>query len=69
MVDNSRFVAFVSEPARIAITAGVVTVHLRSGDQAIEIAMPVRTLNANCGRSQRALRLHAAEHENIVIDD
>jgi hypothetical protein len=65
----TSFVIFISEPPRIDVRRGVASVHLRSGDVAFEIAMPVPVMAKAQERASRAIKSFAAGQEAISIDD
>jgi hypothetical protein len=68
MAKYEKVVPFVTEPPIIEISAGVVYVRSRSGDNRSEYTMSIKTFAASFERSKRALDRFARGEQHILED-
>lgn len=61
--------AFAQEPPVIEIQDRVAIIRYRCGKERCERAMSIRTLARSVARGQKALDLHAAGDDHIIVDD
>lgn len=64
-----QFTEFIEEPPVIEITGGVAIIRYRTGNCCAERAFSIKTLARAGERVQRALRMHAAGDDHVIVDD